>query len=128
MLANKDSWIRDIVEAQGQEVYLQWKKKIESLGYIFKSDLKLLKDDYKENFISHNGQHPYIMTLLLQKKITLETFTILSDLANIFSYWEEKVVDKFVACDIITKSRKYKPFLDFDPKRFSDTVKDHFTL
>ena len=128
MLVKPDTWIRDIIEPEGERIYLDWKKRIESLGYIFKSDLKALEDDYKENFISHAGQHPYIMTLLLQKQITLETFTILSSLANIFPYWEEKVVDKYVACDIIRKSKKYKAFLIFEPKRFSAYVKNHFLL
>jgi len=128
LLVKPDTWIRDIVEPEGTRIYTEWLKRIESLGYLFQSDLKSLNEDYRENFISHEGQHPYIMTLFLQKKISLETFTILAHLAKIFTYWDEKVVDKFVASDIIRKSRKYKPFLDFEPKRFSDYVKNHFLL
>jgi len=128
LLVKPDTWIRDIVEPAGTRIYTEWLKRIESLGYLFQSDLKSLNEDYRENFISHEGQHPYIMTLFLQKKISLETFTILAHLAKIFTYWDEKVVDKFVASDIIRKSRKYKPFLDFEPKRFSDYVKNHFLL
>jgi hypothetical protein len=68
------------------------------------------------------------MTLLLQKNISLETFTILAHSANIFSYWQEKVVDKHVSFDIINKSRKYKPFLDYNEERFTKLIKDRFSL
>ena len=128
LLINKNIWVRDLLDSEGEARYTNWRKRVESLGYIFKSELAHLNDEYKRNFISQDGQHPLVMTLLLQKKISLETFTILSHQANIFSYWEQKVVDKIVSCDIINKSRKYKPFLDFEPKRFQKIIKDHFDI
>jgi len=117
-----------LLDSEGEARHTNWRKRIESLGYIFKSELAHLNDEYKRNFVSQDGQHPLVMTLLLQKKISLETFTILSHQANIFSYWEQKVVDKIVSCDIINKSKKYKPFLDFEPKRFQKIIKDHFDI
>ena len=128
LLINKNIWVRDLLDSEGEARYINWRKKIESLGYVFKSELAHLDDEYKQNFISRDGQHPLVMTLLLQKKISLETFTILAFMANIFSYWSEKVVDKHVSFDIINKSRKYKPFLDFEPKRFQKLIKDHFGI
>jgi hypothetical protein len=128
LLINKNIWVRDLLDSEGEARYTNWRKRVESLGYIFKSELAHLNDEYKRNFISIDGQHPLVMTLLLQKKISLETFTILSHQANIFSYWQEKVVDKHVSFDIINKSRKYKPFLDFEPKRFQKLIKDHFGI
>jgi|TARA_X000000950_G_scaffold60719_1_gene73763 hypothetical protein len=126
ILINKNIWIRDLLDSEAEARYTNWRKRIESLGYIFKSELAHLNDEYKRNFISRDGQHPLVMTLLLQKKISLETFTILSHSANIFSYWSEKVVDKHVSFDIINKSKKYKPFLDYDTNRFNTYVKERF--
>jgi len=126
MIVNPNSWIREIVEHEGENRYFAWKKTMDSLTYTFKSDLNKLKDDYKENFVSENGQHPYIMTMYLQKQITLETFTILSNMANIFSYWEENVVDKIIAKDIIRLSRKYRPFLEINEKKYKEIVKSHY--
>lgn len=126
MVKNPNCWIRDIVE--DDFVYNEWKKKIDSLGYKFKSDLKNLDDDYKSNFVSKGGQHPLIITLLLQQKIQLETFTILSHFAKIFDYWEQNLLDKFVACDIIRTSRKYYPFLMLDVMRFKTYVKNRFIM
>ena len=126
MLVKPESWVRDIIDDSGNNIYTDWKKKIDSLGHIFKSDLSNLRDDYKDNFLSHDGQHPHIGTLLLQKKISLETFTILSHISNIFGYWEQTVVDKYIFSGIMTKSRKYKPFLAYDEQRFKQIVKDKF--
>ena len=128
LLINKNIWVRDLLDSEGEARYMNWRKKIESLGYVFKSELAHLNDEYKRNFISVDGQHPHVMTLLLQKKISLETFTILAFMANIFSYWSEKIVDKHVSFDIIDKSRKYKPFLEFDTNRFKTIVKERFDI
>lgn len=128
LLINKNIWVRDLLDSEGEARYMNWRKKIESLGYVFKSELAHLNDEYKRNFISVDGQHPHVMTLLLQKKISLETFTILAFMANIFSYWSEKIVDKHISFDIIDKSRKYKPFLEFDTNRFKTIVKERFDI
>jgi hypothetical protein len=73
-----------------------------------------------------NGQHPYIMTLYLQNKISLETFTILSNISNVYDRWSNEIVDKVVARDIIRLSKKYYPFLEIDRKKFSEIVKERF--
>jgi hypothetical protein len=126
MIEKPDIWIRDILEEEGQNRYLNWKKRMDSLGYIFKSDINIMLDEYEDNFVVRDGQHPHIMTMMLQKKISLETFTIMTHIANIFPYWEQKIVDKIVSRDIMKKSRKYKPFLDLDWKRYKTYVKDQF--
>ncbi len=126
LLKNPNAWIRDLCEEPAFEVYLNWKKKIDSLNYQFMSDLKKLKEDYKENFTVIGGQHPYLMSLLLQKQITIETFTILTNMSNVFSYWEHEIVDKFIAKDIIKLSKKYYGFLDIDDKKYKEIVKSSF--
>jgi hypothetical protein len=126
IVSNPKSWIRDIVDEKGEVEYLSWEKKIQSLTYTFKTELNALNEDYKSNFIVTNGQHPKLISLYLQKKISLETITILSHLSNILDYWEKEVVDKFVAGDIIVLLRKYHPFLSIDQKKFSQIVKERF--
>lgn len=125
---NPNIWIRQMLDSEAEHRYNDWRKKIESLTYTFKSELKHLKDDYQQNFISRDGQHPYIMTRYCQKKISLETFTILTHAANIFEYWNDKVVDKIISRDIIRLTRKYKPFLLYDEKKFKDIIRVHFDV
>ena len=99
---------------------------MDSLTHLYKTDLKKLKDNYHDNLSVISGQHPHIMSMYFQKEISIETFTILSKISNVYDYWEEKVVDKFVARDIMKLSKKYYPFLDIDQKKFSKITKEHF--
>ena len=123
---NPNIWVRQLLDYEAENRYLEWRKKIESLTYTFKSELKNLNKDWTANFVSRDGQHPYIMTQYSQKKISLETFVILTHAANIFEYWSEKIVDKIISRDIIRLSRKYKPFLLYDERKFKDIIRDHF--
>lgn len=126
IVTNPKSWIRDITEESGEETYLAWEKKVQSLTYLFKTELSALDEDYKSNFVVPNGQHPRLITLYLQKKISLETLAILTSISRVLDYWEKEVVDKIVAGDIITLIRKYYPFLRVDEKKFSQIVKERF--
>jgi hypothetical protein len=125
ILHNQNVWIREITEEKGDEIYKDWKKRIDGLTYQFQQDLKVIDEDYKSNFIVTNGQHPKLVSLFLQRKISLETFTILTNLSNVFEYWDKNIVDKIVAYDKILLSRKYFKFLDIDQKKFSQIIKNH---
>ena len=126
MVIKPNVWIREIVEQEGEDRYIDWQRKIDSLSRVFKTELNLLDDNFQANFTSVNGQHPLIMTMYLQKKISLETFSIIAKISNIFPYWEKEIVDKIVARDIIRLIKKYKPFLEIDEKKFKDIVRERF--
>lgn len=126
LIHNPNMWVREVLESEGQEVYLNWKKRVDSLSYNFKNEIKNMDDDYKKNFVVVGGQHPLLLKSLLRGEISMETFTIVSHLANVLDVWEEKVLDKFIACDIFTTSKKYRPFLEIDEKKFKNILKERF--
>lgn len=127
IVKNPNIWIRELCEEAAEEIYLGWKKKIDGLTYHVKADLKQLNENYKENFVVQSGgQYPLLLSLYLKKLITLETFSILSNLSNVFPYWNDEIVDKIVARDIIRLSQKYYPFLAIDKKKFQNLIKEHF--
>jgi len=126
MIVKPNVWIREIIEQDGEERYIEWKKKIQSLSKVFKTDLNNLQDNYQQNFVSVDGQHPYVITAYMQRKISLETLTILAKISNIFPYWEEKIVDKFIAGDIIKLIKNYSPFLEIDEKKFKKIIRERF--
>lgn len=126
MIVKPNAWIREILEQQGEERYIEWQRKMDSLSRVFKQDLNQLDDNFQANFTAVNGQHPLIITLYLQQKIQLETLVILATISNIFPYWDKEIVDKIVAGDIIKTIRKYKPFLEIDEKKFKNIVRERF--
>lgn len=123
---NPNAWIREVIEEEGNERYLQWKGRMNALSYTFSQELKQLDEDYKTNFIVNGSNHPIVLSLFLQRKISLETFTILTNIANILDYWDANIVDKIVASDKILLSRKYFPFLGIERKKYASLVKNHF--
>ena len=126
LIHNPNTWVREVLESEGQAIYLNWKKRVDSLSYNFKNEIKNMDDDYKKNFIVVGGQHPLLLKSLLRGEISMETFTIVSHLANVLNVWEEKVLDKFIACDIFATSKKYRPFLEIDEKKFKKILKERF--
>lgn len=126
ILKNPNIWIREILEENAETIFAEWEGRIDSLTYTFKDDLSRLKENYADNFIPVNGQHPYVISLYLQNKISVETFTILVNISNVYERWSKEVVDKIVAGDIIRLSKKYYPFLEIDRKKYSNIVKDRF--
>jgi hypothetical protein len=127
IVKNPKIWVRELCEEQAEQIYLDWKKRIDGLTYHFTNDLSKLNEDYKTNFsVSANGQTPKLISLYLQKQISLETFSILAHLSNVFPYWSAEVKDKIVAGDIIKLSQKYYPFLNIDKKKFQAIVKERF--
>lgn len=126
ILKNPNIWIREILEESGETTFAEWEGRIDALTYTFKDDLSRLKENYADNFIPVNGQHPYVISLYLQNKISIETFTILANISNVYQRWSNEIVDKIVAGDIIRLSKKYYPFLEIDRKKFSEIVKERF--
>lgn len=125
IVLNPNVWVRELLEDRCEEIYLDWKKRIDGLTHHFNQDLKQLNDDYQSNFVIINGQHPPLLSKFLQRKISLETFTILTNLSNVLKYWEDNIVDKIIASDKINLSKKYMPFLDIDRKKFATHIKSH---
>lgn len=126
VIKNPNVWIRDIIDESGQEIYHDWLKRKESLSYTFKLELNNLFENWPSNFQVKDGQHPYLITLYLQGKISIETLTILARSANIFAYWQHEINDKVIAGDVIRTSRKYENFLEYQQKKFSKIIKDRF--
>lgn len=126
IIKNPNIWIREFCEETAQSIYLDWKKRIDALSYNFTSDLSNLEVDYQSNFIVTSGNHPYLLNLFLQKKISLETFTILTNISNTIEYWKENISDKTIAPKAMQLSQKYISFLDIDKKKYSQIVKKKF--
>lgn len=127
-LKNPKMWIRNLLDETAEEVHRDWKKRIDSLTYTFKSDLSQLDENFQANFFVKDGQMPPLMSLYLQKKITLETLTILAHITNVLDYWSNSVVDRTISRDIVRIIKKYYPFLEIDRKKFSEIVKDRFEI
>ena len=85
LLANSKAWIGVLVGVKAEEIYLEWKKKNQSLSYQIDSDVAEIADtleDCENMFVCINGQHPPLLSLYTQEDITLETLIAFDPVSN----------------------------------------------
>lgn len=127
-LEDSKAWIRDLAYSERAEtVYLEWAKRIQSLTYTFTNEInKLNEDDFNENFIAKNGNHPLVLKLFLGKDISFETLTILVDLTGCDKYLNKALKFDPVWEEVGFKISKYKPFLQYDRDKTRKILLDKY--
>jgi hypothetical protein len=129
-----DRW-GGLFDSEASERYQEWKKRTESLTYIFTNDLEtLMLELEKENmsiedaFKITKSQHPYIIKAFLRKTITLETLVILEKIFPFTGYFDSNIGDDVMWPDISRLIRKYKPFLRFDKEKYNGIFRNRAGL
>jgi hypothetical protein len=125
----KDLWIGDIVRNEEiEELVIKRQKVKESISYVFSNDLDRLHEDLKSNFEVVDGQHPYLLNLLIGDHIHIETFVILNDILKFVPYWNKHISDQVVWPDLRLKCKKYQPFMEYDKDKCFKILVDKFGL
>jgi hypothetical protein len=107
------------VSSYDDEVYMLWKKRIQSLPYRFETDLNFLfRNDFNQLFEVEGGQCK-IVKYAMQNRINIETFIILNELLNFIPKIDNDVDDYLWP---IWKSRvmKYRPFLKINISQYKE--------
>ena len=109
-------WVGEL-KTNGDENYLNWKTRTQSLSYRFKQELNILTEKIHlyEALFSENGSHPRIIKQYLGGKVSIETLVILDDLT---SFMKKLNVNDVVISLVIHKVKKYRPFLSYDKEIF----------
>jgi len=128
-LDNKNKWIGDVVRNKGDEVYLNYKKRIDSITYTFENDMATLlnnftKDEFENIFKINKGQHPILLKEYLGARISLETMTILDKLLNYVKQFDKNIEEKFVWPEVSRRIKKYRSFLLFNETKMKTILKD----
>ena len=101
--------------------YTEWKKKIQSLTYTFKSEIEPIMD---KNLVAvSKNKHPKLLKEYLGKRVSLETLVILDNILSFHKEWNTKLVDDYVWKDVYKLMNDYKSFLKFDTNNFKLILK-----
>lgn len=114
-------YIRDV--CTDTDTYLARQKRIESLPYFFKDELKVLKPDFDANFKVTKG-HPYLLKEYMGKRLSLEALTIIAHLTECIPYWKKHLTGDMVCDSIIMRIVKYHSFLNYDREQFQKIMID----
>ena len=134
LLDNNHFWVGDFLSSDSEDVFLQWKRRTESLEYVFKQECDALFDfleqsklKFDDMFRCENGDHPILMKFLLRKEVSAETFAILNILVGFLNKWNDKMSDDPVWSEVGVRYAKYEKFLAFNEdrrKKFGKIVVD----
>jgi hypothetical protein len=117
-------WIGEIIR-NGEFVYTDWLKKIQSLFYTFKTEVEIFiqKENFKSLFSCKKGRHPEILKKYLEGAISLETMVIL-DMILDYSSTFDRILDDPVWETVSLRILKYKPFLNIDVSRYKKVLQE----
>ena len=132
-LADSKRWIGNLLQNDGRDVYLDYKKRKEAFAYHFKQDLGNIVSDFSrrnlsfdDGFLCSGGQHPRMLRLLIQKKISFQTAVVLNHFLNFTENWDKEITEKIVWPEISLKVARVKPFVNFNATECKLIMKEIF--
>jgi hypothetical protein len=116
-------WIGQIIR-EGESVYNDWKKKKESLAYIFKEETTDLFTEHKfEEVFDCSKGHPPLLKKFLNGKISIETMVIYDRIFLFGKDYDNKLIDP--VWQLVSKNiKKYNSFLNIDIFKFKKILKE----
>ena len=125
-IGSNDFYIGNIRTDESDQIYMDYKKRKESLSYVFKNDLSKMKENFNDNIIVPDNEHPYLLRLYMRGDISLETLTLINKCVNIFDYWDKELKDDIMWPDIKLKAVKYDPFMSVDINKYRKIILSNF--
>jgi hypothetical protein len=120
-------WIGELLSEESETKYKEWKRRQESLTYIFKNEVEFMdgwnSEELEEWFQVQYGEHPSIIRMYLRKEISLETLTMLNSILNFMNRYDKEVTDP-VYKEVSKLCKKYQPFLRFDKSKVKSILRD----
>jgi hypothetical protein len=120
-------WVGLLFQVECEKRYLEYKKRKESLTYIFTNDIEHMLENFDDNFVISNGEYPHLLKLLVKKKISRESFIIINDCVGFFGSWNKKIIDPILWPTISMGCRKLYPFMTFEKDKYCALLRDKFS-
>jgi len=116
-------YIGELVK-NGEERYVDWKKRTQSLSYVFREESEsLFKDHQMDEVFDCSKGHPIILKKFLGGNISLETLVIYDRILGYGKDFDKKLKDP-VWETVSKRVRKYTPFLNIDVFRYKKILKE----
>lgn len=119
-------WVGDLLTERGDRAYKDWLKRKESLSYIFENEISFIgdmsPDEINAMFEVESGEHPKIIRKYLQKEISIESLIILDSILTFMNNYDTILYDPLYG-EVSRLCKKYRPFITFDVKKYTATLK-----
>ena len=115
------NWIGNLLENDGRDTYLKYKKVKDNFKYHFRNDfVNILSDfdskriSFDDGFVCNSGQHPRLLRLLIQRRASFQTFVVLDQVLSFIKNWNKEIEERVVWPKIAHKVTKLKPFINYN--------------
>ena len=116
-------WIGEMIK-EGEGRYTDWKRKIQSLSYIFKEEVNSLFEENTVNEVFDCSKgHPPLLKSYLGGNTSLETLVICDIIFEYRKDFDKKLNDP-VWETVSRKIKKYTPFINIDVPKFKKILKE----
>lgn len=116
-------WIGEMIR-EGEERYTSWKKRNQSLSYVFREEVeKVLANSNLDSIFARVSGHPLILKKYLAGDLSIETLVILDKILGFRSNFDKRLQDP-VWETVSMRIRKYSPFLNIDVFRYKKILKE----
>ena len=116
-------WIGEMIK-DGEGRYTDWKKKVQSLSYVFKEEVNNLFSDKKvDDVFDCSKGHPPILKSYLGGDTSLETMVICDRIFEYGKDFDKRLKDP-VWETVSRKIKKYDPFLNISVPRYKKILKE----
>ena len=123
----------NLIQNDGREIYLEFKKRKEAFGYHFRNDLVAIANDFSnrglsfdDGFLCGGGQHPRLLRLLIQKRASQQTIIVLDHFLSFSKNWDKEITEKIVWPKISSTLTKLRPFVKFNATECKLIMKEIF--
>ena len=115
-------WIGEMIR-EGEERYTAWKKRNQSLSYVFREEVEsVLEEQDLDSIFSSSSGHPPILKKYLSGKTSIETMVILDRILGYRKEFDNNIQDP-VWETVSMRMKKYSPFLNIDVQRYKNVLK-----
>jgi hypothetical protein len=128
LVHDSNVWIGHLLTEESDIQYRKRQKVIQSLTYTFTNEIESLMRQESPNdlLMIHDGQHPALLTKLLQNDISVETVCIMNSIMNFVRMWDKKIADTIHYPRISRTIKKYTPFINFEPTKYKLILKKEY--
>ena len=123
-------WVGELLSEECEERYKEWKRKQESLTYIFKNEMDFVSgwtpEQLNEFFDAKGGDHPQIIKKYLRGDISLETLAILNSVLHFVKRYDIMIHDPIYK-EVSKICKKYQPFLSYDTVKMKKALREIVT-
>ena len=123
-------WVGELLSEECEDRYKEWKRKQESLTYIFKNEMDFVSgwtpEQLNEFFDVKGGDHPPIIKKYLRGDISLETLAILNSVLHFVKRYDIMIHDPIYK-EVSKICKKYQPFLSYDTVKMKKALREIVT-